>query len=147
MASPTSLNALESAKRRTPRQKDKIVNALEVFCRYHGGGLNDEELCALTGLSASTVRPRRGELVAEGLVVDSGHTRRTKSGHEATLWRLATAEEREAFEARRKERELDTLNRAVLDAWERYLELRDRHAALLREDHARRAERQREVTP
>ena len=50
-------------------------------------GGTDEEICAWTGLSSSTVRPRRVELVRDGLVVESDARRRTQSGRWATVWR------------------------------------------------------------
>lgn len=52
------------------------------------GGLTDEELADLTGLSPSSVRPRRGELVAGGWLYDSGTGRRTRSGQLAIVWAL-----------------------------------------------------------
>jgi hypothetical protein len=38
-------------------------------------GLTDWQLAEITGLAANTVRPRRGELVTGGWLLDSGHTR------------------------------------------------------------------------
>lgn len=52
------------------------------------GPLTDEEIVAATGLSPNAERPRRGELVESGRVVDTGQTRATKSGRKATLWGL-----------------------------------------------------------
>lgn len=54
--------------------------------REHGG-LTDNQGIYLTGLSPSTYRPRRIELVQRGLVVDSGETRLTDSGRKAVVWR------------------------------------------------------------
>ena len=50
------------------------------------GGLTDEEGMEITGLPPSTYRPRRVELVEANLIVDSGRTRRTKSGRQAVVW-------------------------------------------------------------
>jgi hypothetical protein len=50
------------------------------------GGITDEALSFDLGLSGSSVRPRRGELVKAGLVYDSGMTRQTASGRLATAW-------------------------------------------------------------
>jgi len=49
-------------------------------------GLTDEEMLAAVGLPPSSGRPRRIELVRAGLVVDSGKTRRTRSGRSAVVW-------------------------------------------------------------
>jgi DNA-binding IclR family transcriptional regulator len=48
----------------------------------------DEEIATELSMNPSTVRPRRGELVRRGLVVQDG-TRRTASGRMATVWRRA----------------------------------------------------------
>jgi len=56
------------------------------IARAGADGLTDLEVEAKTGLAGSTVRPRRVELVRLGLVHDSGRTRKTKSGREATIW-------------------------------------------------------------
>lgn len=50
------------------------------------GGLTDEEGIEVTGIPASTYRPRRVELVEAGWVRDSGTTRKTKSNRRATVW-------------------------------------------------------------
>ena len=49
-------------------------------------GATDGELCFMCELDGSTVRPRRQELQKAGLIVDSGRTRKTSSGRDATVW-------------------------------------------------------------
>lgn len=70
-----------------PRYRDRVLvyNAL-VAAGAHG--LTDEEGIEATGIPASTYRPRRIDLVAENVVVDSGTTRKVRSGREATVWRV-----------------------------------------------------------
>jgi len=51
-------------------------------------GLTDEEMQTRLGMNPSTQRPRRIELVRRGLVVECG-TRRTASGRNASVWRVA----------------------------------------------------------
>lgn len=59
-------------------------------CIYAAGdGRTDEEGIADTGIAASAYRPRRVELVAAGLVRDSGRTRKTASGRAAVVWEVA----------------------------------------------------------
>lgn len=53
------------------------------------GGCTDEQLIDGLKRSASTIRPRRIELVAAGYVEDSGHTARTKADRPATVWRIS----------------------------------------------------------
>ncbi|MEX1365198.1 MAG: hypothetical protein AB1Z98_18870, partial [Nannocystaceae bacterium] len=52
------------------------------------GPKTDEEICRVTGLRGSTVRPRRLELLRDGLIEDSGQVRPTASGRDAIVWQL-----------------------------------------------------------
>lgn len=49
-------------------------------------GCTDEQIIDALGISPSTARPRRIELTNAGLVLDSGRTRKTKSGRNAVVW-------------------------------------------------------------
>lgn len=59
---------------------------LEVIENHVEHGLTDEELQHGIGLEGSTQRPRRVELLRAGLIKDSGRTRATASGRQATVW-------------------------------------------------------------
>ena len=54
-------------------------------------GVTDEELIRASKMAANTIRPRRIELTQfmPPLVVDSGKTRPTRSGRQATVWTAA----------------------------------------------------------
>lgn len=64
-------------------QHQRIMRAL---WRVRGKGLTDEEVQQATGLNPSSERPRRGELLTGGWVRDTGETRSTRSGRQATVW-------------------------------------------------------------
>jgi hypothetical protein len=51
------------------------------------GEATDEEIQDFLSMNPSTERPRRIELWKAGLIEDSGHTRQTKSGRAAAIWR------------------------------------------------------------
>jgi hypothetical protein len=53
-------------------------------------GATDEEMQTALGMNPSTQRPRRIELVRAGLASDSGTTRPTISGRQATVWKATT---------------------------------------------------------
>ena len=57
------------------------------YLRDHGPA-TDEEIAAGLAMNPSTARPRRIELARRGLVVKCG-TRRTASGRNADVWRVA----------------------------------------------------------
>ena len=54
--------------------------------RLHKGGLSDEQMQESLAMNPSTQRPRRIELVEQGLVRDSNIRAKTRSGRFATLW-------------------------------------------------------------
>ena len=56
------------------------------YLRSRPGGLTDEEIQDQMDMPPSTERPRRVELVAAGLVKDSGRVRKTRSGRKAVVW-------------------------------------------------------------
>lgn len=90
--SDTSIQAAASLSRKTLRgQAHAILEALSVQ-----PNMTDEEIGTRLGLVGNTVRPRRGELVAAGLVTDSGLRKLTRSGRKAVTW-IATREGREAL--------------------------------------------------
>jgi hypothetical protein len=72
--SPTTLNAMQR-------------RVLELLAATPGG-LTDEEMQTRLGMNPSTQRPRRIELERRGLVVEAG-TRKTASGRNASVWRVA----------------------------------------------------------
>ena len=90
--SATSRAAAASTDRQRGRQKvwDAFRKAGQVHVNPTPwgvvGGLTDEECVEVTGMSPSTVRPRRIELVRDGLLMDSGMTRKTRANRAATIW-------------------------------------------------------------
>lgn len=79
--SPTSVAAAEAIQPCSANLRGKVL----AFLREHGGA-TDEEGIEATGISPSTYRPRRIELVRSGAVADSGTTRRTAAGRNAVIW-------------------------------------------------------------
>ena len=79
---PTSVAAGRRIRLPGKTYRGQVLDALRA------GPKTDEEICRSTGLRGSTVRPRRLELVHEGLVEDSGVVRPTASGRDAIVWRV-----------------------------------------------------------
>lgn len=80
--SATSKAAAESIRPAAATLRAAVLRLI----RTYPGGLTDEEGIDLTGLSPSTYRPRRIENVRAGLIRNSGRTRKTRSGRDATVW-------------------------------------------------------------
>ena len=82
-SSETSRKAAISMHHETPSLRVKVYGLLLTF-----GGMTAEEIQTAMNTSGSTIRPRIWELRKEGRVVDSGETRPTRSGRQATIWRV-----------------------------------------------------------
>jgi len=89
--SETSTEAAEKAAGWTKSKRSWILARILEAGDF---GRTDEELQNGLQLNPSTERPRRIELVALGLVEDSGRTRPTRSGRRAVIW-VATARARQ----------------------------------------------------
>ena len=69
------------------RGAETLRGAVYRLIYYRGPlGMTDEEIQRKLDMNPSTQRPRRVELVEKRLVRDSGLTRKTKSGRQATVW-------------------------------------------------------------
>ena len=82
---PTSRAAAKAIKPCAQTLRWQVLGCLKRSLEY---GCTDHEIQTQLGMDPSTERPRRGELVAAGLVVDSGFVRPTPSGRMATVWRV-----------------------------------------------------------
>lgn len=83
--SETSKAAAEAIRPHVGTQQAGILAWFE----YRGAiGMTDYEGACLSGIDPSAYRPRRGELVKKGYIEDSGMTRPTASGRQATVWSL-----------------------------------------------------------
>lgn len=75
-----------AAARAIEPSRGNLQTLVFLTIRGSSSGLTDEEGIEATGIPASTYRPRRVELMEQNRVVDSGRTRRTKSGRKAVVW-------------------------------------------------------------
>lgn len=80
--SATSESAAEGMRGSAATLRAKVLALL----RSQPNGLTDEEMQQALGMNPSTQRPRRIELVTAGFVIDSGATRKTRSGRNAVVW-------------------------------------------------------------
>lgn len=81
--SDTSRAAAEAIAPRAATLRRLVLEWLQ--SQGEQGGTDEEGRLAL-GLTVSTCVPRRVELMKAGLVRDSGRTRPTRSGRQATVW-------------------------------------------------------------
>lgn len=81
----TSKDALDSIRDDVPIIRADVLAA---FKSARESGLCDFELVAILGGNPDSIRPRRVELVKDGLLVASGRTRMTSRGRQAVVWVL-----------------------------------------------------------
>jgi hypothetical protein len=81
--SPASIAAAEAIAAKAWTLRAQVYGHLRE-CGWMGA--TDEEIQLALGMDPSTQRPRRVELVRQGLVRDSGAKRETRSGREAGVW-------------------------------------------------------------
>lgn len=84
MYSETSQEALQAVKPKLRDLQEFVLDTLKSF----PNGATDEQLIEATGLRPNTCRPRRIELVAMGLIRNSGDRGITSSGRKAILWKV-----------------------------------------------------------
>lgn len=78
-----------AADRIAGHAKDLRARVLAFIVEQGPHGATDDEGEAALGIKPQTYTPRRGELVALRLVVDSGRRRPTASGRPAAVWVLS----------------------------------------------------------
>lgn len=81
--SQTSKDAADAIKPKMATLQQRVLDTIKSAGER---GMTDEQVRSITGLGGSTEVPRRIELVAKGLVKDSGKTRKTRGGRNATVW-------------------------------------------------------------
>ena len=79
----TTSRAAYHSKRHDDTQKQRILNALAEF-----GPLSDSEIMDHTGLLPNVVPPRRGELLAQGIIRLRGEEPRGVEGRMVDVWEL-----------------------------------------------------------
>jgi hypothetical protein len=88
----------ETSKAAAERTREGVSGVIRkrvfgVIADAGADGATDDEIVQSLGLPGDSVRPRRIELVRMGLVADSGFTRLTRSGREATVWAITKINE------------------------------------------------------
>lgn len=86
-ATDTERAAAGLARPRAGIARARVLDAIATS----SDGLNDFEIARATGLRLYTAAPRRGELLKDGWIVDSGERRPTDSGSLAIVWKLSDA--------------------------------------------------------
>ena len=84
----TSVEAAVAASTDMTHNQIIVLRALAAAGTH---GLIDHEHHPVNGLDQDTAGKRRGELRALGLVVDSGHRRKTPRNRNAVVWRITPA--------------------------------------------------------
>lgn len=81
--SETSRMAAKQATPLTGRDRDRV----HAYLKARPEGATDEEIQIDLHIQSDTERPRRRELQQDGLVADSGRTRKTTNNRQAVIWK------------------------------------------------------------
>lgn len=82
-AHPNSREAADAIKSHAAHQRATVLAAIKEH-----GPVSDQQIERLTGIPGNSIRPRRGELEAAGLIVHAGKGT-TESGRTCDLWTVA----------------------------------------------------------
>ena len=80
----------EAAEEVTPRIRELQVDVLKFAAQCGGRGFKDPDMNDFFGVHSSTYRTRRSELVARGLIEDTGD-RVGEKGRKHAVWRCTPA--------------------------------------------------------
>lgn len=72
---------IEAAGRALPKTGTQRRRLFDAYLRMYPDGLTDDEATAVTRILPNSLRPRRNELMAEGLVAASEAVRRNRNGN------------------------------------------------------------------
>lgn len=84
-----SATSRASAAATAPKFSTRMLSLLELFSVRGWEGITDQEGQSLTMLSGDSYRPLRVTLTKNGLIEDSGLTRKTEHGRFAVVWRIS----------------------------------------------------------
>ena len=82
----TNSTRSKAATRSSPAKIQQALPSGGVRRQPRRPGATDYEIHAALGMTPDTVRPRRGELVDLGMIIDSRRTRLSPQGHPMTVW-------------------------------------------------------------
>ena len=86
--SVTSIRAADSMEAHAPTLRDQVYNFMR---NQRSFGATDEEIQLALVMNPSTQRPRRIELLNDGLIEKTALTRKTRSGRSASVWKVVSS--------------------------------------------------------
>jgi transcription initiation factor IIE alpha subunit len=76
-----------SAAKAYPKSGTKRLKVYELIVSRGMNGMTDQEIQNTLHLSGDTVRPSRIKLLRDGLIIDSGETRKNSNDNPCVVWR------------------------------------------------------------
>ena len=83
----TSIQAQIKVAPRVPTYKSLVFNLILARGEH---GATDQEIQNVLMMSGDTVRPTRGKLLKDGLIYDSGKTRKNENDNDCIVWVAST---------------------------------------------------------
>jgi len=82
--------SIQAQIKAAPRMSEKRARVFQYLVDRMDRGATDQEMQAALKMSGDTLRPTRGKLLKEGLIYDSGTTRKNENGNDCIVWVVST---------------------------------------------------------
>jgi hypothetical protein len=82
--------SIQAQIKAAPRMSEKRARVFQYLVDRMERGATDQEMQAALKMSGDTLRPTRGKLLKEGLIYDSGTTRKNENGNDCIVWVVST---------------------------------------------------------
>ena len=74
----------------SPRMSEIRARVYQFIVDCMERGATDQEMQFALNMSGDTLRPARGKLLKDGLIYDSGKTRKNANGNDCIVWVVST---------------------------------------------------------
>ena len=74
----------------SPRMSEIRARVYQFIVDCMERGATDQEMQFALNMSGDTLRPTRGKLLKDGLIYDSGKTRKNANGNDCIVWVVST---------------------------------------------------------
>ena len=82
--------SIQAQIKAAPRMSEKRARVFQYLVDRMDRGATDQEMQAALKMSGDTLRPTRGKLLKDGLIYDSGKTRKNANDNDCIVWVAST---------------------------------------------------------
>ena len=82
--------SIQAQIKAAPRMSEKRARVYQYLVDCMERGATDQEMQSVLKMSGDTLRPTRGKLLKDGLIYDSGKTRKNENDNDCIVWVAST---------------------------------------------------------